>query len=80
MIIKNLNGEILKININNLKNIFDLKCIIAELYKKNYYDIIILFNGKKIQNNFYLKNLKSKYLICVTIDSHMGYKVKNLEI
>ena len=78
MQIKKINGELIKININNVKNIFDLKCKLAELDNLDFIDIKILFNGREIDNNYVIKKFDKFFYI--PIMSKLGYKVKHVFI
>lgn len=80
MIIKIFKGNNLYFDINNIKNIFDLKCLVAKNLNIKYMDIRLFLNGKEIENNTYISNLNTNYLIGVKINSNMGMKVKKLII
>ena len=78
MQIKKINGELIKINLNNVKNIFDLKCKLADLDKLDFFDIKILHNGKEIDNNYIIWKFDKFFYIPVM--SKMGYKVRHIFI
>ena len=78
MQIKKINGELIKINLNNVKNIFDLKCKLADLDKLDFFDIKILYNGREIDNSYIIRKFDKFFYIPVM--SKMGYKVRHIFI
>ena len=78
MEIKKINGESININLDEVTNIFDLKCKLGELYNLNFYDIKILLNGAEIKNNCKINSFAKDKLFYVPINSNLGFKVKHL--
>ncbi len=78
MEIKKINGDIIDININEIKNIFDLKCKLAELDNLTFNDVKILTNGIEINNECKISNFTKDKLFYVPINSKLGFKVKHI--
>jgi hypothetical protein len=78
MEIKRINGDIIDINLCNIKSIFDLKCKLAEMDNLQFFDVKILNNGIEIDNKCSIH--KFDKLFYIPIDSKLGYKVKHISI
>ena len=78
MEIKKINGESININVDEIRNIFDLKCKLGELYNLHFYDIKILLNGLEISNNCKINTFAKDKLFYVPINSNLGFKVKHI--
>ena len=78
MEIKKINGDSINVNLDEISNIFDLKCKLGELDNLHFYDIKILLNGIEINNNCKINNFIKDKLFYIPIKSNLGFKVKDL--
>lgn len=78
MEIKKINGESININLDEISNIFDLKCKLGELDNLHFYDIKILLNGIEVNNDCKIHDFVKDKLFYVPINSNLGFKVKYL--